>query len=269
MNMDERAEIRLRRDYKVVKANTIVQRAKYDLNLQELKILAFLFSMIKPSDAVGTSYTFKMTDFCRVSGISQRSGTYYTQIKKALKGLADKSFWAVDDQGREVLIRWVDDVTVDRNRSSITVMFHKTIEKYIHGLFENFTEYTLLATLPMKSAYSFRLYEIVKSYAHMKKHKIDIDLLKQQLMAQRYENFKDFRKKVLTPALNEINAYTDLAVNYDVEKSGNKVVGLIFFMAKRNVFDYAVARQKINNALDEGQQLSIFDFLPEERGKGE
>lgn len=269
MTNNERAELRLKRDYKVVKANTIIQRARYDLNIQELKILAFLFSMVKPTDQTGTQYTFRMTDFCRIVGISQRSGTYYTQIKKSLKGLADKSFWAVDDKGRDILIRWVNKVIVNRSGSKITVMFHETIERFIHGIISDYTQYPLLACLPMRSAYSFRMYEILKSYAYMHEYKIDIDILKRQLMAERYANFKDFRKKVLEVSIKEINTFTDLAVNYEVVKKGNKVTELIFFMAQRDVFDYAIARQKINNALDEGQQLSIFDFLPEDEGKGE
>lgn len=270
MNTEERATLRIQRDYKVVKANNIIQRARYDLSIQELKILAFLFSMIKPTDHPGTMYTFKMADFCRIGGIKQRSGTYYNQIKRALKGLADKSFWAADDKGREVLIRWIDEVIVDRSGAKITVKFHQTIEQYIHGLFQNYTEYTLLSTLPMRSAYSFRLYEILKSYAYLKKYEVDLDLLKQQLIVgQRYDNFKDFRKKILEVALKEINAYTDLIVNYDTVKEGKRVVSLVFHIAQRDIFDYAIARQKINHALDEGQQLSIFDFIPEDKHKGE
>lgn len=268
MDTNEKAELRIRRDYKVVKANNIIQRARYDLDIKELKILAFLFSMIKPTDQQGTLYTFRMQDFCRITGVNYRSGMYYNQVKKALKGLADKSFWAADENGRDVLVRWIDDVIVDRSGSKITVRFHQTIEQYIHGLFSNYTEYTLLSTLPMRSAYSFRLYEILKSFAYMKKYKVDLNVLKQRLMiGDRYDNFKDFRKKVLTIAINEINAYTDLIVNYDTIKEGNKVVTLVFYMAQRDVFDYAIARQKINNALDEGQQLSIYDVWPEEADK--
>ena len=261
-------DIHLQRDYKVVKANAIIQRARYDLNIQELKVLAFLFSMIKPTDQIGTSYTFRMFDFCKVTGILYRSGNYYAQIKKALKGLADKSFWVTDLDGAEHLTRWIDEATVDRGKSKITIRFHKTIEQYVHNLFENFTEYALLSTLPMKSAYSFRLYEILKSYAYLHEKRLFLEDLKKQLMAERYENFKDFRKKVLEVAIQEINAYTDLAVQYDIVKEGRKVVALDFVMVQREFFDYAIARDKINKALDEGAQMTIFDFIPEDKEKG-
>ncbi len=267
MDTNEKAELRLRRDFKVIKANAIIQRARYDLNIRELKVLAFLFSMIKPTDPPGTAYTFQASDFCRVSGINYRSGTYYSEIKKTLKGLGDKSFWAMDEKGNEVLLRWVEKVKVSRNKSKITVKFDEVIDKYIHGLFENFTEYALLSTLPMRSAYSFRMYEILKSYAFKHHRRFELDDLKRQLMAETYENFKDFRKKVLEVSLGEINAYTDLAVNYEVVKKGNKVIALEFYIAQRDIFDYAIARQKINEALDEGQQLTIFDFMAETEDK--
>ncbi len=41
------------REYNVVKANEIVQKARYDLNILELKIFAFILSKVKPNDKDG------------------------------------------------------------------------------------------------------------------------------------------------------------------------------------------------------------------------
>ena len=46
MGYDEQLEISIKREYKVVKANEIIQRARYDLNLQELKILSYCFKKL-------------------------------------------------------------------------------------------------------------------------------------------------------------------------------------------------------------------------------
>ena len=43
-------EIIEQRDYKVIKANEIIQRARIDLGIQELKTFAFILSKVKPTD---------------------------------------------------------------------------------------------------------------------------------------------------------------------------------------------------------------------------
>ena len=44
MDTNEKAELRIRRDYKVVKANNIIQRARYDLFLPSFQTVIRTFS---------------------------------------------------------------------------------------------------------------------------------------------------------------------------------------------------------------------------------
>ena len=83
MTTQETDEIAVLRDYSVIKSNEIIQRAKYDLTLQELKILSYCFSMIKPNDTIETTYTFSIVDFCKVAGIDYENGKNYKNVKNA------------------------------------------------------------------------------------------------------------------------------------------------------------------------------------------
>ena len=89
------------RSYKVVKANEIVQKARYDLNITELKAFAYILSKVKPGDKEGQEYTFNVKEYCQVCGIDWKNGGNYAYIKTTLKGLRDKSFWLLDETGRE------------------------------------------------------------------------------------------------------------------------------------------------------------------------
>lgn len=259
LDYDERLEISEQRSYLVVKANEIVQKARYDLNITELKALAYIFSKIKPTDTQLQEYTFSIKEYCQVCGLDYKNGGNYKYIKSTIKGLRDKSFWLMDEKGNEVLIGWLQKVRINKGSGKISVKLDDDLQKYIIGLFNNYTQYELLSTLPMKSSYSFRIYELLKSYAYQKDHTFNIDDLKKQLAATNYVNFKDFRRYVLEVATREINLYTDIEVSWEPIYKGRKVIQVKFLIKRRDSWGRYVTGMKATKELD--GQMSIYDFL--------
>ena len=251
-------EIFKQRDYKVVKANEIVQKARYDLNITELKAFAYILSKIKPNDHEDQEYTFSVKDYCQVCGIDYKNGGNYQYIKNTLKNLRDKSFWLIDENGKETTVGWLGKVKVDKGSGKITVKLDEDIQKYVIGLFDNYTQYSLLSTLPMKSSYSFRIYEILKSYAFTKMHTFDVDDLKSKLGCTNYTNFKDFRKKVIEVAVKEINQYTDIEVSWQPITKGKKVIKLKFDIIQRDTWGQVQALERASNQIE--GQISMFDY---------
>lgn len=254
----DKLEIALNRDYKVVKANDIIQKARYDLTITELKTFAFILSKVKPNDQKGQTYSFTINEFCQICGLKRNNGGNIKAVKKALKSLADESFWVVDDNGQHVLVRWISEPIVDPRSGRITVGFGKNMDNYVFGLLENYTQYSLLSTLPMKSSYSFRIYELLKSYAFTEIHSFDIDDLKAKIGATTYVNFKDFRKKCLDVATTEINSYTDLEISWEPIKKGKKVGEVKFYIKQRDRWGQVEASYRATEKLD--GQYSIFDY---------
>ena len=252
------------RNHLVIKANDIIRKARYDLSLQELKILSYCFSMIKPNDNIDTMYTFSIVDFCKVCGIDYDSGKNYSAVKESISGILKKVFWLMEPDGSEVSVHWLEKARINRGSGKIFVRFDEDLKKYIFGLFKNFTQYELLCVLPMKSQYSFRIYELLKSYAFTKYHYFDLDDLKKKLMVEGYVRFPDFRRKVLEPSIREINEYTDLKVNWEPTTKGRKVIGVTFYIVTLDVIRYGINRQKAKAELDQGQ-MTIFDFIPQNK----
>ena len=235
---DDRLDIVEKRNYQVVKANEIVQKARYELNITELKVLAFLISQIKPNDKPMLEYTFTIIDYCKVCGIDYRNGGNYRQVKDTLKGLRDKSIWVKQPDGSEVTVGWLGKARINKGSGKVSVMFDPDLQKYITELYGNYTQYELFCTLPMSSSYSFRIYELLKSYQFKQKqysHTFDIESLKAQLNAP-YHNFKDFRRKVLEISTREINLYTDLEISWEPITAGRKVVEVRFDIQQRDSF---------------------------------
>ena len=263
LEYDERMTITEQRSYHVVKANEIIQKARYDLNITELKALAYIFSKIKPTDTRLEEYTFSIKEYCKVSGLDYKNSGNYTFIKNTLKGLRDKSFWVLDENGNEVLIGWLQKVRISKGSGKVTVRLDDDLQKYVIGLFNNYAQYELLSTLPMKSRFSFRIYELLKSYAFQKNHIFAIDDLKRQLAAANYINFKDFRRYVLEVATKEINLYTDIEVSWEPIYKGRKVIQVKFTIKQRDSWGRLMTATRAQEKLD--RQMTIFDFLEEEK----
>lgn len=255
-------EVIEQRDYKVVKANEIIQRARIDLGILELKTFAYILSKIKPNDEKGKEYYFSVQEYCRVCGIDDKSGKNYANAKKALKSLRDKSFWLTDENGTELTLGWLSKARIDKRSGKVTVKLDEDMEKYIIGWFERYTQYSLCQVLPMQSQYSFLLFELLKSYAYQKEKTFDIDDLKDRIGGKVYKNFKDYRINVLEKATREINLYTDLEISWEPITKGRKVIKVKFYMTERDKNWGNFRTIKIKNELE--GQISLIDYQSED-----
>ena len=106
----------------------------------------------------------------------------------------------------------------------------------------------------MKSAFSVRIYELIKSYAYQKNKTFEINELKHLLMVDNvksYERYPDFRRFVLEPAQKEINKLTDLNMLYEPITKGRKVVKIKFVIQHKDIMERLAAEQTVNNELDQ------------------
>ena len=106
----------------------------------------------------------------------------------------------------------------------------------------------------MKSAFSVRIYELMKSYAFQKSKTFEVDELKRLLMVEdvkSYDRFPDFRRKVLEKAQKEINELTDLNIYYEPITKGRKVVKVKFRIEQKNPMERMLAGATANDRLGE------------------
>ncbi len=222
------------RSYCVYKSNDLIQKTKYDLTISEQKIVLRLIQMIKPSDTAFQWYDFNVQEFCDLCGIDNSSGSNYKRLKTTIQNLSDKSFWVKLSNGNNSLCRWIQKAHIKEGSGTVKIRLDEDLLPYLLQLKENFTSYSLYYVLGMRSKYSPRLYELIKSHEYHKRLEIDLDTLKEMLMADKYDN-KNFKQKVLDVALGEINTLSDLSVEYTPIKDKRKVVALSFDIRMKNV----------------------------------
>jgi plasmid replication initiation protein len=225
------------RNYKVVKSNTLIQNSIYELSAQEQKIIMYLISKVKPDDEEFVAVEFDIIEFCSVCAIDTMAGKNRKDILDAIKIIADKSIEVKLDKISEKVLQWLKEPHVDDITGAMKVKLDDVLKPFLLKLENNFTQFELVNILSMKSKYSIRLYEILKSYEYLKTASFDIDELKILLSATNYNTYKNFRVFAIDIAVKEINTLTDLKVSYEAIKRGRKFISVIFSIGLKCDFD--------------------------------
>lgn len=213
----------------IKKSNIMIQKSRYDLSLQEQKIILFLISKIKSGDTELPEVILTFKEFCDMFGIEPH-GQNYANIKDKINTLLVKPFW-IDIDGIEVGYHWLDTPTLERNKSIIRLKLHAPLKPYLLELRGNYTHYELVSVLAMSSRYSIRLYELLKSFAYQEEVILDLEMLKKKLeITKGYDVYNNFKVRILDKALVEINKYTDLQVSCEPVRTVRTITALHFKM---------------------------------------
>lgn len=250
------------RNKTVRKSNDLIQHSRFDLSLNQQKIVLYLISQISPYDKEFKTYQFSIPEFCRVCGI-EASGNNYTELKKHLRAVSDKSAWidSPTNPNQEILFRWIDTANLTKDSGILEIRLSEALKPFLLQLRENYTQYDLIFTLSFKCKYSIRLYELIKSI-HFDERKpyikiYSLDEIKVLLGAEKYQRYQHLKEKVLNPSINEINKNTDKNISFIPLKQGKKVVGIKLIVETKDVVERAEIRVYAENLLD--KQITFFD----------
>lgn len=276
-------EIEKARYQLVVKSNDLIRNSRFSLNVVEQRIVLYLISKIEPEDRAFTEYQFKIKDFCEVCGIDPRAN--FTQIKDSIRNLANKSMWIKTGPHEDSLVRWIEKAKINYGTGELTLRIDEDLRGYLLGIRSNFSAYELIAILGLKSKYAIRLYELFKSWEHLEKYETSIEYLRSSLMCEKeYKRTTDFRYWVIDKSIEEINRFTDLEVEYEVNRQGRYIVGFIFTISKSEAFhDYSATKlylkkqipssrvmdRELNRLLELNAQISLFDDEEEDLLEGQ
>lgn len=250
-----------KRDSMVVKSNDLIQKSRFSLTVQQQRIILYLISKISYADEDFKEYEFNIKEFCRVCGLDDGSGKHYAELKRQVKAIRDKSMWIEVSDGVEVLMSWLDGAQINRNSGKIKVRLNDAMKPYLLQLRNNFTQYEIANILCMRSKYSIRLYELVKSI-HFRELEtyvktFTLEELRSRLDAGTYPRFCNFNQRVLKPAVQEVNMYTDKEISYEPIKTGNKVEAIELTIRTKNAVDRLQTRIMIDEKLGP-EQLTLW-----------
>lgn len=247
-------KITTQRNYRIVKSNDLVQRSRYSLTEKEQKIILYLISLIKPDDTELQEYTFNLRDFCLICGIDPDEGKNFRNIREAIDSLKRKSFWIL--QGNDLVsVDWIAKARIHTKTSTATIRLDEDLKPYLLQLKDNFTAYELEYVLAMRGVYALRLYELLKSYAFVGHYEVSIGDLRDKLQLFKkdkdgnlktdpdgnpiplYPDFRGLRRRVIEPAIEEINQFTDITIKFEPVRAGRKTVKIDFTISQKDYIE--------------------------------
>lgn len=215
----------------VIKSNDLIS-ANYNLNLNEQKMALYAISKLARNSEQFNLIDINISEFIEILNITDRN---YDQIRNIARKLRKKEI-IIDTEKSEYITGWFSSVNFNKNDGNIKIRFDDDLVPYLLKLKQRFTRYELKNILSMKSAYSIRLYELLKQYEKIGKREIKLVNFKNCLGLEQdtYSRFYDLEKRVLQVAKKEINKVTDLIIDYEKVRTGKKITSILFTIESKD-----------------------------------
>lgn len=228
----------------VRKSNELIQQSRFNLSLQQQKIVLYLISQISPYDEDFKTFSFDIREFCRACGIDYDNGGNYDLLKKQIKAIADESVWITMPDGlTDTLFRWIEKPRIKKKSGIIELRLDEDLRPYLLQLRQNFTKYDIIYTLNFKSKYTIRLYELIKSIHYQEletlEYKFSLEKLRKLTGSENHKTYQHFKDRVLLPAIREINQYSDKIIEFEPLKDGRTVKAIKFYISTKTPVETA------------------------------
>lgn len=211
----------------VVQHNNLIE-AYYDMDLSvnEHKIIKYAISKIKLNDTQFPDYTFDVKEFVKAANV--KGSNYYRGIEKIADELSKKRI-KVKSKEAVGYFPWFSAIVY--RKGVVHISFNHHIKDLLLQLEQTFTNYPFEVITPLKSAYSLRLFELLKQYEKIGYRRMKIDELRRMLgIKDKYPEYSAMKQRVIKKAHSELNEKTKLSFEYEEIKEGKKVVAIDFFI---------------------------------------
>jgi plasmid replication initiation protein len=235
-------------------ANQFIQHARYKLTPREQKLILYMATLLKPEDSDFETYLVPVSEieYILKSDETKKHGSFYERLDDLLDSITDKKItfptdFTIDGVRLRGHINWVAGAVPKYDENGVLCVefgFSPQMKPFLLGLRERFTRFEFLEVAKMKSGFSIRIYQMCKAfYFENIRHgrnvlAVGIRELKSRLgISDKYPDFRNFRRKVLDIAKEEINEKTRLSIDYDFIKKGRNITDLRIVINEKTDFD--------------------------------
>lgn len=252
----------------VVKDNALIN-ASYSLSLVEQRLILLATIAIRKN-------VHKMDLDCldnkpiRISA-SEYINTFHVEPSTAYKGLREacKTLFArqfsyqenIDGRIANMTSRWVQKIGYIDNSATVIFTFSDDVVPLITELQRHFTSYEIKQTAHLTSGYAIRLYELLiawRSSGKTPQIKLEDFRAKMGVEKNSYPKMEVFKRRVLDPAIEQINKHTDIKATYEQHKEGRSIVGFSFkFKQKKTKEEIATRCQKTMDLFEDSKDTFV------------
>lgn len=227
------------RDNSVTKSNAL-SRAYYRFGLVEKRVMEALISQLHPQSHSNDlqAIQLKAVDYAETFNVSGKHA--YKQLGSAVDALMHRVITIIEP-GRIRKMNLTTEAIYEENKGTITVTLSPKIVPHLVGLRGKFNKYPLKIAVNFKSSYTWRIYELLTSWAEDPKLTdgilagwctVEVEELRQMLGVPDSYRFNDLKRRVLMIVQLELKEKTNIELDIEYIKTSRKVTHLKFTFAK-------------------------------------
>lgn len=221
---------------KILMKNNVLIQAKYSLTLVENRIfLLMMYKLQKESNGV-LSCEISHDEFKQI--IKHAKDKTIKNISKSLSSLRKKSIFFMEEKENKKGIIWgeygfLNGFTYDDERKIFKIEASEKIYDLLNNYLQTgYTPANLAALFSMKNYYSQRLYDLLRLWSGTKSViNYSLEDLKMYLqLDESYPEYGNFKRRVILPAIKELNETGYFEIDFKENKVGRKVDSIDFYV---------------------------------------
>ena len=223
-----------------VTMSNALTRAGHGLTLAEKRIMsaavAKLDSMRMPRPGECPVIKIAASEYAETFQID--TDTAYNQLQDAAKNLYNRSITFFEpvykrngkSMAKRTTMRWVGQATYHEKEGWVELHFWHAVVPHLMGLRRQFTSYQLQQATALRSAYSWRLLELLTRFESSGWAEYDIHdfAISMDATEKQQADFAAIRRKIIEPAVKELNEKDGWIIQWEPIKAGRKVKALRF-----------------------------------------
>ena len=254
----------------------IFTTAIYDFNVYEKRVLYNLVKLaqsqiegVKLSDSLyKIDHAYKefvvvelpMSDF-----LTDGDDKNHSRVKAALKSLHQKTFTYSDD-GVWECFSIIANPRIRLRSSKVSFIVDARVWDVLLDFSRGFSRYDLRVAFTLESSYAMRMYELLAGQKDPIIYSIDA-LRKEFKLEGKYALTKDFIKRVIESAKNELDSKSPITFTYTPLKEGKKFTRILFYPkrqidkeAKDSLFKETVRKYGIGASISAEETLILTEI---------
>ena len=243
----------------IYKSNALIE-AQYRLSVAEQRIMYACISQVRRDQPITDDvlYSISASELAEMSGTSTKQA--YRELEKAALRLKRRDVRLIQEpngQGKKqkvMITGWVQTIIYIEEEGRVELRLTKDMLPYLTNLTEQFTNFALKDVARMTSSHGQRLYELLSQWRSMGRREVSIDWLRDAFLLEgKYPALKDFKRRVLEPAVEQINEHSPMWVKWGQRKTGRRVSHLLFTFGEKPSEKPTKARKTKTNGNAKGK----------------
>lgn len=237
----------------LMKHNDLVN-SKYETKLIHNKVFVYLlYKFQKCTDKDRLVVEISREELSKL--VLKQNDRTIKGLNKILSDLRQKELFLVknkQDGSRDYIVAgFIDKSSYNDKKDTFTITADADVHRLLHKyLEEGYTPINLVVWMNLKNTYAQRFYDILRAWTGTKEViNYELDYIKRILLIEnKYKVYADFKKRVLIPAIAELNSTGYFEITFEEVRKGRSIESIDFHVKdldKRQYFDKNVVKEII------------------------